>query len=341
MEADSSLRASLYVDEPTVHLESETSIGLCSNFVSFTEEAAMIRRALSLTLLALLFPLVSVTAQDSSSNPPPVVEVTAKDFEFQAPERINSGWTTFRFSNTGEQEHFFVLWGVPEGKSFRDYRTEVVQPFEDVWQRYSSGELTRKETMKALGAELPSWFEKVRPSGGAALTEPGETSQVTVKLEPGTYVMECYVKTPQGTWHTSRGMLREVTVMPEGTNASPPEPDATITLSNYQIDVSGTLEPGTQTIAVNVTENPEGFIYHDLNLFRLEQGTSVQEITQWMDWMDLEQFRAPAPGYSLGGVEHLWAGNTGYMTVDLTPGRYVWVSEGYADRGMVREFTIE
>lgn len=60
-----------------------------------------------------------------------------------------------------------------------------------------------------------------------------------------------------------------------------------------------------------------------------------------MDWMDLEQFRAPAPGIALGGVEHLTAGETAYMTVDLEPGRYAWVSEGYGSRGMVQEFTID
>ena len=60
-----------------------------------------------------------------------------------------------------------------------------------------------------------------------------------------------------------------------------------------------------------------------------------------MDWMDLEGFRAPAPGYSLGGVEHMRADQTGYMTVELQPGSYAWVSEGYGVQGMVRKFEVE
>lgn len=272
-----------------------------------------------------------------------VVQVVAEDFEFEAPEAIPSGWTTFQFENASdEQEHFFLLYRLPEDKTFADYRSEVARTFLDVWRRYDSGELTREQTMTTLGEELPAWFfEGLEASGGAALTEPGRTSQVTLNLEPGTYAMECYVKTPQGTYHNDRGMLRGLTVTEDSTGATPPEADAELTLSNYAIATSGEFSAGTQTVAVRVTDTPEGLMPHDINLFRLDGETATDEIAAWMDWMDLEQFRAPAPGTSVGGVEHLPAGATGYMTVDLEPGRYAWVSEGYASRGMVEEFTVE
>jgi hypothetical protein len=35
------------------------------------------------------------------------------------------------------------------------------------------------------------------------------------------------------------------------------------------------------------------------------------------------------------------AGRTGYTMINLTPGKYAWVSEGYGSRGMVETFTIE
>ena len=271
-----------------------------------------------------------------------VVQVTAKDFEFEAPSSIPSGWTTFRFKNASdEQEHFFLLWGLPEGKGLPEYRSQVIDPFISVWRRYDSGELTREEAGAALGQELPAWFfEELTPSGGAALTEAGRTSQVTLNLEPGTYVMECYVKTPQGTWHTERGMLHELNVTEESNGATPPESDARLTLSNYEIDFSGELTAGSQTVAVHVTDRPDGFMAHDINLFRLDGETTVEEIVGWMDWMDLDRYRAPAPGTSLGGVEHLHAGGTAYVTVDLEPGRYAWVSEGYGARGMAVEFVV-
>ncbi|MEE8595205.1 MAG: hypothetical protein V3T25_04985 [Gemmatimonadota bacterium] len=284
----------------------------------------------------------SSEAATETSSEAHVVEVVARDYAFDAPDEIPSGWTTFRMTNAGEQEHFLYIYRLPENKTYQEFQEEMIVSFGKVWEQYDSGEINRAEAEAGLGSEIPGWFfTEVEPSGGPALTEPGETSQATVRLEPGTYVMECYVKTPDGQWHTELGMQRELTVTADSTGASPPRADVELTLSNYEITTSGELTAGTRTVAVHVEENPEGFMLHDVNLFRLEGGTEVREIVEWMDWMDLEGFRAPAPGYSLGGVEHMAAGRTGYMTVELEPGNYAWVSEGYGIRGMVREFTIE
>lgn len=278
----------------------------------------------------------------AEAGQPPVVQVTAEDFEFDFPSEIPSGWTTFRFENAGEQEHFLYIYRLPDDVTFRQFREEAMGAFGRVWNAYASGDLDRAEAEAAFGEELPEYFfTELTPAGGVALTEPGETAQATVRLEPGTYVVECYVKTPQGTYHTERGMQQRLTVTEASNGASPPEADVEITLSNYEIATTGELGAGTHTVAVYVEENPEGFMPHDLNLVRLEEGTTVDEVVAWMDWMNLDQFRAPAPGYSLGGVEHLAAGRTAYFTVDLEPGPYAWVSEGYGARGMVEEFTVE
>lgn len=280
------------------------------------------------------------TAQNAEASSH-VLEVTAKDFGFEMPEEVASGWTTFRFTNTGEQEHFVYVYRLPTSVSYNQFKQEGMTAFGRVWNRYASGETTPEEAMKEFAEELPSWFTDLTPAGGVALTEPGETAETTVRLTPGTYGVECYVKTPKGTWHTERGMQRKMVVTEESNGASSPEADVEITLSNYQIELSGTLSAGPQTVAVKVTDRPEGFMAHDLNLFRLEAEETVEEIVAWMDWMDLDQFRAPAPAYSLGGVEHLASDQTGYMTVDLEPGRYAFVSEEYGSRGMTHEFTVQ
>ncbi|MFB6240593.1 MAG: hypothetical protein ABEJ46_03365 [Gemmatimonadota bacterium] len=268
--------------------------------------------------------------------------MTAKDFGFEMPKEIASGWTTFRFTNTGEQEHFVYVYRLPTSVSYNQFQQEAMTAFGRVWNRYASGETTREEAMGEFAEELPGWFmTDLTPAGGVALTEPGETAESTVRLTPGTYVVECYVKTPKGTWHTERGMQRKMVVTNEDNGAPAPEADTEITLSSYRIEMSEPLSAGRQTIAVRTTDRPEGFMAHDLNLFRLEAEETVEEIVAWMDWMDLDQFRAPAPAYSLGGVEHLAPDRTGYMTVTLEPGRYAFVSEEYGSRGMVHEFTVQ
>jgi len=298
--------------------------------------------ALTALTLAACQPAEQVEEPAEAVPPINLVEVTVFDFAFKAPDQIPSGWTTLRVKNAGKQEHFALLQRLPEGKRIDDYGAEVGAVFGEVWERYSAGEIDRDGAGQALGQQLPEWFfAELVPSGGVAITEPGATSQSTVHLEPGIYVMECYVKTPGGVWHTMLGMVHEITVTADASDASPPDADAELTLSNYQIAVSGELAAGTNTVAVHVVDTPEGMMAHDINLFRLDEGVDVDEIVAWMDWMDLDGFRAPAPGYSLGGVEHLAAGATGYMTVDFKPGRYAWVSEGYGAQGVALEFTIE
>lgn len=281
-------------------------------------------------------------AQPEPVIPPPIVDIVVSDFAFDAPSELASGWTTFRMKNIGAQEHFGLLQRLPEGKRIADYGADVGEVFGSVWERYEAGEIDREGAGKALGEELPEWFfTDIVAAGGPALTESGVTSQATVRLDPGIYVLECYVKTPEGEWHTMLGMVHEIVVTEVSNGASPPEPDVEMTLANYQVAVAGDLSAGTHTIAVHVVDNPEGMMKHDINLFRLDEETAVDEIVTWMDWMALEGFRAPAPGYSLGGVEHMTAGRTGYMTVTLEPGRYAWVSEGYGAQGVAAEFVVE
>ena len=175
--------------------------------------------------------------------------------------------------------------------------------------------------------------------GGVALTSPGRTAETTVLLEPGDYVMECYVVAEDGQFHGSLGMLRPLIVTEDATGLEPPEPDVRITLTNYAMQVEGDLGAGEHVIAVEAAEQAEGIVLHDVNLARLGADASLDEVGAWMDWVDA--LRPPAPAEFLGGADHLAGGTTSYFTADLEPGRYAFVSEGFASRGMVHEFTVQ
>ena len=278
-----------------------------------------------------------------STSTPPIVTVVARDYAFDVADSLPAGWTTLDFENAGQEEHFAYFYRLPEDKTIEDLRTEALAPFGAAWYGYVTGEISREEAEDRFRTEIPAWFyDEIVSVGGAALTEPGERARVTIDLEPGTYVLECYVKRPDGTWHTELGMQRTVVVASDehDMDAAPPEPDATMTLSNYEIEVAGQVPAGSSVIEVRAEDRPDGLMPHDINLFRLEEGVGLPEIVEWMDWMEPEGFRAPAPGRSLGGMEHLSPDRAGYVHLDLEPGSYAWVSEGYGDRGMVREFTV-
>ncbi len=196
-------------------------------------------------------------ADNASPSISSVVEVIAADFTFAMPSEIPSGWVTFEMRNEGREHHFFLLNLLPDGKTLEEYQAEVATPFDSVWHALNTGSVDKAEAGQMLGSLLPEWYASVRQMGGTGLTAPGRTARTTANLEPGLYVMECYVKTPDGTFHTSLGMQRQITVTDTDSGGSAPEADVNISLSNFQILVEGEVTPGEHTVAVHFQAHPE------------------------------------------------------------------------------------
>lgn len=283
-------------------------------------------------------------SETAAQSPPDahVVEVTAVDYAFQAPAEIPSGWTTFRMENAGQEEHFLLLNRLPEDKTFEDYQREVGAPFGSVWDSLRAGSIDQAEAGRRLGSLLPDWYvTSVKQMGGPGLVSPGGVSQASAKLDPGTYVIECYVKTPEGQFHAALGMVRPMTVTEASSGAPEPEADLEMTLSNYDIAIEDEVTPGGHTVAVHFQEHPEVGLGNDVHLVRLEDDTDVDEVVEWMGWMNLNGLQAPAPARFLGGTQEMPVGQTAYFTVEVEPGRYLWISESTAELGMLKEFTVE
>lgn len=260
------------------------------------------------------------------SGGPNIVEVTSSGMSFDLPESIPSGWTTFRYHNRTGVTHFFIIEKMPAGKTVEDSRAEVVPVFQEGMDLIIEGKFD--EALAAFGA-LPAWYPEVVITGGPGLTAPGGTSEMTVHLEPGTYVIECYVKTPDGTFHTTYGMIEGLTVTDAGSDASPPQPTLRVTMQNDRLELDGTLRPGRHTIAVHFAEQTvhEHFLGHDVHLVRLEDDTDVQALNDWMSWAAPAGLSTVAPAEFLGGVQEMPAGSTGYFHTILTPGRYALIAE--------------
>lgn len=280
-------------------------------------------------------------AATGSSSDAHVVEVIARDYAFDAPDEIPSGWTTFRLKNEGKEHHFLLLDRLPDGKTFDEFVSEVGLPFDSVWHELRMGAIDKAEAGAMLGRLLPAWYASVEQMGGPGLVAAGGVAQTSVRLEPGNYVIECYVKSPDGEFHVALGMARPLTVTGESSGAPEPEAGLRITLSNDGMVVQGDVTAGEQTVAVHFEEHPEFGLGNDVHLVRLDEGTDMAELVSWMDWMNVDGLRAPAPAEFLGGAQEMPVGHVSYFTVDLTPGRYAWISEPTADAGMVKVFTVE
>jgi len=276
-----------------------------------------------------------------------VVSVVARGLTFEAPDTIPAGWTTFRFDNQAPMVHFVQVERLPEGITIKEQQELVAPVFQEGYRLLAAGQ--PDSAMAAFGT-LPEWFGQIVFMGGPGLTAGGLVSEATVYLEPGTYLLECYVKTG-GVFHSynpappAYGMVHQFTVTDPATQAPEPTADLRITLSSERgIEVSGDPTPGRHTIAVTFEDQKvhENFVGNDLHLARLDGGTDTSALAAWMDWRFPGGLETPAPVQFLGGVQDMPAGSTGYFTVDFTPGEYAWISEvaNPDQKGMLKTFQV-
>jgi hypothetical protein len=82
------------------------------------------------------------------------------------------------------------------------------------------------------------------PRGHPTL-DAGEEAALTQQLEPGHYVLLCFLDAPDGRTHIEHGMVREFVVKGDA-GADIPEANATLTLGAWQ--AAPQLEAGQRTI---------------------------------------------------------------------------------------------
>ena len=269
------------------------------------------------------------------------VDIIAQDFRFQVPDTLPSGWVTIRFHNNGKQTHFFMFNKLPDGRTYQDYLNEVAPPFGNVWTALRDSGINKQEATTRLINSLPQWSADIQTIGGSGLIAPGETSNIALKLVPGNYEMECYVKSPEGVFHGALGMISHVIVSEDSTNLKPPDADIHLTLINHTIDYEGNISAGKHIVAVHFKDKTPFGMGDDVHLVRLDETTDIDKVVEWMNWMNLHGLEAPAPAVFLGGVQEMPRGSTEYFAINLKPGRYAWISESYASAGMLKQFTAE
>lgn len=298
-----------------------------------------------LFLLAVLFITGISGCAPGDSRQEEVIDILTESMEFQMPDTIRPGWQTFRYTNKSYETHFFLLDKYPEGKDISDGKRDVISVFQQGMDSINAG---KADAAMAVFGTLPPWFSEVVFLGGSGLISPGETAVTTLKMEPGYYVVECYVKMENGIFHAAMGMVTALVVAGEDTGHRPGQPDVRITISREGgIEVEGTPTAGDQLFSVYFKDQGahEHFVGHDVNLVRLDENADLEKLEQWMNWSVPDGLRTPSPeGVTfLGGVNESPAGSTGYFKATLTPGSYAFISEvpNASGKGMLVHFLID
>lgn len=272
------------------------------------------------------------------------VSIKTEQMDFQMPDQIKAGWNTFVYSNESLEPHFFMLEKYPEGKTIEDAKEFVVPVFQNGMNFINEGKM---EEAMAEFSNIPEWFGQIIFTGGSGLVSPGSSSQTTLKLDPGYYLIECYVKMPNGIFHTTMGMLDEFTVIEEPSGIDPPDVDYEIKISSSEgIIVDKPITEGEWTFSVEFVDQSvyENFVGHDINLVKVATDADLNVLQKWINWTDPRGLISPAPeGFTfLGGVNDSPAGSIGYFTARIEQGRYCLISEvpNPNEKNMLIEFIV-
>ncbi len=218
--------------------------------------------------------------------------VTANDYAFTGmTARVSAGWVTIRMINAGKELHMFASAAVPHGMT-------------------TAGVLDSL-TKDRVPKNLTEW-------GGPNAVAPGDTNAITLFLPAGSYVVGCFVVSPDGKTHFMKGMMGSFEVVAAKDTGTAPVSDRNILLSTYHIAMDGgPLSKGPHVFMVRNTVKQT----HDFVILKVLPGHTV---AQALKWFGNPPVGAPA-AEPIGGTTGLHLDEQGYVTARFTPGTYVLV----------------
>lgn len=175
---------------------------------------------------------------------------------------------------------------------------------------------------------------------GPGLTSPGETVEIWLDLDPGNYLLGCWFR-----GHLTSLPPQVLKVNEAGSaGATPPREDAILRLIDFRFELEGELSQGARVLRV---ETP-GPSMHEVDIFRLEDGQTLDDLRQWQK----EGKKGTPPAVAIGGVlDSHDLSRVVWLRTDFRPGRYVlWCNMSivpdvpgptHADSGMFTEFVVE
>jgi hypothetical protein len=253
-------------------------------------------------------------APAAATGAPNEMTIMASEFAFDAPDSVPAGMMKVNLMNHGGELHHVIFVHMDSGHTQEELFKEMV------------------------GEKLPAW---AHVAGGPNSPPPGGTTETTIDLMPGQYVLICVIPSSDGVPHVAKGMVRPLRVTPATRpSAPPPNADVTVSLSDYTFTLSAPIMAGRRTLRVdNVAEQP-----HEIVIAKLEAGKTPQDVATWA-----LKPQGPPPGVPMGGTSFQPKGVTNYVTVDFTPGDYALLcfipdakdGKPHVAHGMMKQIKVE
>ncbi|MBI3611488.1 MAG: hypothetical protein HY204_12415 [Nitrospirae bacterium] len=242
---------------------------------------------------------------------------------FKGPESVPAGLTLIQIVNKGTDLHHVQLIRLTDGKTAEDFAATVkTAPFNPMGP-----------------AAAPAW---VKFAGGPNGVIPGESSTAIINLEPGNYVMICFIPDSKGVPHITSGMVKALKVT--GTaDSKAPEPAAAINITamDFNFAIDKPIAAGTQTIRfANAGTQP-----HEVLVVLLPPDKTIKDFAAAFE----PGHSGTPPGKPIGGMTGIDKGGHGIFTAKFEPGHYgliCFFMDGtkkapHFALGMTHEFTVK
>ena len=272
---------------------------------------------------------MALSANQEKQN---VLSIGIDGWSFVGPSEVPSGWTTVRINNDSGMIHHALVYRLPEGVTDVMMADLVIEPVQKSLTARLEGDV---EKANQLLGSIPEWFADIVYVGGPGMMSDGIVGEATMYLEPGDYIVECYVKT-NGMQHNynpepgMHGMVLPVEVTSDDGGMAEPNANVTLAISTDGFEiVDGAFKAGTNSVRVNFVEQQlyNGLVGLDAHVFRVDPDTNVADAVRWVNPFSNTGQETPGPAHYVGGIHDMPQGANGYFKVDLEEGDYGIVAE--------------
>lgn len=224
---------------------------------------------------------------------PAQLDVEAREYSFTAASSVKAGWVELNLKNVGKEDHQSQLTRLNDGVTPQQL------------QEATAGDPTGEKTL-AL----------VTLAGGVNAIPAGETQSSVTELEPGNYLMMCFLPTPDGkSTHVAQGMVAPFAVTGTAGAGDEPAYESEIQAKDFTFDIPD-IKSGEQ--AVEFKNN--GPSPHEATLYKVADGKKAADVQKFLG--DPASATGPPPFTAAGGASAIVPGKSTYPTWDLEPGTY-------------------
>lgn len=230
------------------------------------------------------------------------VTITMPGMSYDVSGPLRPGIGSITLANTDDVTHMMSFGHLKDGVTLDQVKQALGQS---------------EDAMDALLAESPN-----TTYGTPDLLGAGQTETITgVDFKPGTYALVCFLMAAGGMPHWQMGMIGELTVAGDPATTKP-DSAGTITIDDAGITLPDGFNGSGTFLVTNAGKSP-----HNISMARLDDGVTLPDYAGHVG----QAMGTGAPvdgggGALVGGIDALAPGQSAYVTLDLQPGHYGYLS---------------